>query len=73
MTQIHSILALVRADLGVALVPAAAERLRFEGVAFRPLVLPGPPPRRAGPGLAAGRGRAADRAAGRDPGGAAPA
>src|SRR4051812_41937705 len=32
LTQIHSILALVRASLGVALVPAAAERLRFEGV-----------------------------------------
>lgn len=44
MTQIHSILALVRADLGIALVPAAAERLRFEGVAFRPLVLPAPRP-----------------------------
>lgn len=39
LTQIHSILALVRAGIGLALVPAAAERLRFEGVAFRPLVL----------------------------------
>ena len=37
LTQIHSILALVRAALGLALVPVAAERLRFEGVAFRPL------------------------------------
>lgn len=37
LTQIHSILALVRAGLGVALVPAAAERLRFEGVTFRTL------------------------------------
>jgi DNA-binding transcriptional LysR family regulator len=44
LTQIHSILALVRADLGIALVPAAAERLRFEGVAFRPLLLPAPRP-----------------------------
>ncbi len=42
LTQIHSILALVRAALGIALVPAAAERLRFEGVVFRPLVLPAP-------------------------------
>ncbi|SFE03395.1 LysR family transcriptional regulator [Methylobacterium sp. 13MFTsu3.1M2] len=44
LTQIHSILALVRAALGIALVPAAAERLRFEGVVFRPLVLPAPRP-----------------------------
>ena len=44
LTQIHSILALVRAGLGVALVPAAAERLRFEEVAFRPLRLPEPRP-----------------------------
>jgi DNA-binding transcriptional LysR family regulator len=44
LTQIHSILALVRASLGVALVPAAAERLRFEGVVFRPLRLPRPRP-----------------------------
>ncbi|MER2265248.1 LysR substrate-binding domain-containing protein [Methylobacterium oxalidis] len=40
LTQIHSILALVRAGLGLALVPAAAECLRFEAVAFRPLALP---------------------------------
>ncbi|GLS45270.1 LysR family transcriptional regulator [Methylobacterium brachythecii] len=38
LTQIHSILALVRASLGLALVPEAAERLRFEGVVFKPLV-----------------------------------
>ncbi|WP_232630153.1 LysR substrate-binding domain-containing protein [Methylobacterium sp. Leaf118] len=44
LTQIHSILALVRAGLGAALVPAAAERLRFDGVAFRPLDLPRPRP-----------------------------
>jgi len=44
LTQIHSILALVRAGIGIALVPAAAERLRFEGVAFRPLDLPHPRP-----------------------------
>jgi DNA-binding transcriptional LysR family regulator len=39
LTQIHSILALVRASLGLALVPEAAERLRFEGVVFRPLAM----------------------------------
>ncbi|MEL6064470.1 MULTISPECIES: LysR substrate-binding domain-containing protein [unclassified Methylobacterium] len=44
LTQIHAILALVRAGLGSALVPAAAERLRFEGVVFRPLALPAPRP-----------------------------
>jgi DNA-binding transcriptional LysR family regulator len=35
VTQIHSILALVRANLGAALIPEAATSLRFEGVAFR--------------------------------------
>ncbi|WP_336486746.1 LysR family transcriptional regulator [Methylobacterium nigriterrae] len=44
LTQIHSMLALVRAGLGLALVPAAAEHLRFEAVVFRPLVLPEPRP-----------------------------
>lgn len=44
LTQIHSILALVRARLGIAIVPAAAERLRFEGVTFRPLKLAQPRP-----------------------------
>ncbi|MCJ2080950.1 LysR substrate-binding domain-containing protein [Methylobacterium sp. J-090] len=44
LTQIHSILALVRAGLGLALVPAAAERLRFEGIVFRPLHLAQPQP-----------------------------
>lgn len=34
-SQIHSILALVRAGLGLALVPEAATSLRFEGVVFR--------------------------------------
>jgi DNA-binding transcriptional LysR family regulator len=37
ISQIHSILALVRAGLGAALVPKAAASLRFEGVAFRPV------------------------------------
>jgi DNA-binding transcriptional LysR family regulator len=34
-SQIHSMLALVRAGLGVALVPEAATHLRFDGVVFR--------------------------------------
>lgn len=37
VTQIHSILALVRAGLGAALIPEAAMSLRFEGVVVRPL------------------------------------
>ncbi len=37
MAQIHSILALVHAGIGAAVVPAAAMRLHFEGVSFRPL------------------------------------
>lgn len=37
VTQIHSILALVRAGLGVALVPEAASNLQFAGVSLRPL------------------------------------
>ncbi|MCJ2037345.1 LysR family transcriptional regulator [Methylobacterium sp. J-068] len=44
LTQIHSILGLVRAGIGLALVPAAAECLRFEGVAFCPLDLAQPRP-----------------------------
>jgi DNA-binding transcriptional LysR family regulator len=36
-SQIHSILALVAAGLGAALVPEAATRLHFEGVIFRPV------------------------------------
>jgi DNA-binding transcriptional LysR family regulator len=39
LTQIHSILALVRAGLGAALVPEAASTLRFQGVVLRPLTL----------------------------------
>jgi DNA-binding transcriptional LysR family regulator len=35
MTQIHSILALVSAGLGAAIVPAAAQSLHFDGVTFR--------------------------------------
>ncbi len=37
MNQIHSMLALVRAGLGAALVPEAATSLNFTGVAFRPV------------------------------------
>jgi DNA-binding transcriptional LysR family regulator len=37
MTQIHSMLALVHAGIGAAVVPEAAMRLHFEGVEFRPL------------------------------------
>ncbi|MFE1602241.1 LysR substrate-binding domain-containing protein [Methylobacterium sp. ID0610] len=44
LAQIHSMLALVRAGLGLALVPQAAERLRLDGVAYRPLALARPRP-----------------------------
>lgn len=37
VSQIHTILALVRAGLGVALVPEAATSLRFDGLVFRPV------------------------------------
>jgi DNA-binding transcriptional LysR family regulator len=37
VTQIHSILAFVKAGLGAALVPEAATSLRFAGVVFRPV------------------------------------
>ena len=37
MSQIHSILALVHARIGAAIVPEAATRLHFDGVEFRPL------------------------------------
>ena len=39
LSQIHSILAMVRAGLGVAIVPAAASNLRFADVVLRPLKL----------------------------------
>ncbi|MFC3453522.1 LysR family transcriptional regulator [Amycolatopsis speibonae] len=35
--QAHTVLALVKADLGIALVPAAVAALRFEGVVLRPV------------------------------------
>lgn len=37
MSQTHSVLALVRAGLGVALVPASARHLHFPEVVFRPI------------------------------------
>ena len=37
MSQIHSILAMVRAGLGLAIVPSAAANLNMSGVQFRPL------------------------------------
>jgi DNA-binding transcriptional LysR family regulator len=39
LSQIHSILAMVRAGLGLAIVPAAAAGLNFSGVQLRPLRL----------------------------------
>jgi len=41
LSQIHTILAMVRARIGVALVPAAAANIQFKGVTLRPLT---PPP-----------------------------
>jgi DNA-binding transcriptional LysR family regulator len=37
VSQIHSMLALVRAGMGVALIPEAAAMLRFEGVVYLPV------------------------------------
>jgi len=44
LSQIHSILAMVCAGLGLAIVPEAATNLNFRGVELRPLHLAGPPP-----------------------------
>jgi DNA-binding transcriptional LysR family regulator len=44
LSQVHSILALVRAGLGLAIVPAAAASLNFRGVILRPLQLRSPAP-----------------------------
>ncbi|MFD1702878.1 LysR family transcriptional regulator [Methylopila henanensis] len=41
VSQIHSVLALVRIGLGVALVPEAARQLHFEGVAYREIAQAG--------------------------------
>lgn len=40
ISQIHSILGLVKAGLGLALVPRAAGNLGFQGVVLRPIALP---------------------------------
>ncbi|MFC7343511.1 LysR substrate-binding domain-containing protein [Saccharopolyspora griseoalba] len=42
--QVHTVLALVDAGLGIALVPATASRLHVEGVVLRPVRLPVPRP-----------------------------
>src|SRR5258708_33436891 len=42
LSQIHSILAMVRAGLGLAIVPEAAASLNFSGVKLRPLRLRAP-------------------------------
>ncbi|MGO8909415.1 MAG: LysR substrate-binding domain-containing protein [Bradyrhizobium sp.] len=44
LSQIHSILAMVRAGLGLAIVPEAAAGLNFSGVQLRPLQLRAPAP-----------------------------
>jgi len=44
VSQIHTMLALVRAGLGVAIIPQGAATLRFDGVIFRPIkTLPAKP------------------------------
>ncbi|GAB2669582.1 LysR substrate-binding domain-containing protein [Saccharopolyspora gloriosae] len=44
VSQVHTVLALVRAGLGIALVPSTATLLRFDGVVLRPVELPDPEP-----------------------------
>lgn len=44
VSQVHTVLALVEAGLGIALVPSTAARLRFEGIALRQVALPEPEP-----------------------------
>ncbi|GGP94738.1 LysR substrate-binding domain-containing protein [Streptomyces roseolilacinus] len=44
LTQVHSILALVHAGWGTALVPEAAARMRYGGIVFRQVALPDPRP-----------------------------
>ena len=41
LSQVHSMLALVNTGWGMALVPEAATGMRYEGVVYRPLNLPG--------------------------------
>jgi hypothetical protein len=42
MVQIHSILALVNLDWGVAVVPESASRMQFDNVVYRPLTIAQP-------------------------------
>ena len=42
MVQIHSILALVNLDWGVAVVPESASKMHFDNVVYRPLALTRP-------------------------------
>lgn len=44
LSQVHSVLALVNGGWGLALVPAAAARLRYAGLTFRPVGIAGPDP-----------------------------
>ncbi|MES9544253.1 MULTISPECIES: LysR substrate-binding domain-containing protein [unclassified Actinomadura] len=44
LSQVHSVLALVNCGWGLALVPAAAARLRYAGLTFRAVDLPDPAP-----------------------------
>lgn len=44
LSQIHSMLALVRAGMGTAIVPEAAQSLHFDDVYFRPIVTTPPDP-----------------------------
>lgn len=44
LSQIHSILALVDAGWGIALVPEAAARMRYTGITYVPVRLPHPEP-----------------------------
>ncbi|WP_030607007.1 LysR substrate-binding domain-containing protein [Streptomyces sclerotialus] len=44
LSQVHSLLAMVNAGWGIALVPEAAAQMRFSGITFRPLELPDPTP-----------------------------
>ncbi|MBT2440560.1 hypothetical protein J7E93_10645 [Streptomyces sp. ISL-36] len=44
LTQVHSILALVNGGWGVALVPESAAQMRYSGIVFRQVALPGPQP-----------------------------
>ncbi|WP_299530681.1 LysR substrate-binding domain-containing protein [uncultured Streptomyces sp.] len=44
LSQVHSLLAMVNAGWGTALVPEAAAQMRFDGVVYKPLALPGPKP-----------------------------